>query len=70
MRDALGFCFSMISLVIGVAILGQDTFHSGALETMQVIGGAIFLSLGLIMGCLVLAKWLDGRRYYKKSHDG
>jgi hypothetical protein len=70
MRNALGSCFSMIFVVIGVAILGQDAFHSGALETIQVIGGALFLSIGLITGCLLLTKWLDWRKYNKKFRDG
>jgi hypothetical protein len=70
MRDALDCVFSVISLVIGVAILREDVVHSGAGQTLQVILGATFLSLGLIIGCLVLTKWLDWRKYNKKFRDG
>lgn len=70
MRDALGFCFSFTFLVIGVAILSEDVFNSGAAQTLQIVIGATFLCLGLFTAWFVLTKWKDRRKHYKKFRHG
>jgi hypothetical protein len=68
MTNALGVVVSMLCFSLG-AVLLYDGISDPHSQAMTVVGGATFISIGLITVSLVLKNWMDERRNYKSFRE-
>jgi hypothetical protein len=70
MRDSVilffGLFFALIFFIAGVIFLSDSASNTDAIQSVSIIGGAVFLSLGVAM-CIVLKKSWRSRRAYSNS---
>jgi hypothetical protein len=59
----------LLFLIVGSLLLNDGASNSDASQTVRVITGAMFLSLGLISICVALRKWWKLKRIYKGTDD-
>jgi hypothetical protein len=69
MLDNFGLITGSICLVLGAVLLYDGLFMVDANQSLNVIGGAVLLSLGAMTVGLMLRHKLDWWRNYKKSRD-
>jgi hypothetical protein len=69
MLDNFGLIIGFICLALGAVLLYDGLFMIETTESLDVIGGAVLISLGTITIGLMLRNKLEWRRNYKKDRD-
>lgn len=67
--DVLGLFFALLFLIVGSLFLNDRVSNSDTSQTVRVITGAMFLSLGLVNVYGALEKWWKLQRIYKETDD-
>jgi len=67
MLDKLGLSFAVVFLLLGSILLYDAFSKSDLTQTVRVIGGAVFLALGLVTLSLVAKDWSKWRKHYKDA---
>lgn len=65
MLDKLGVAFALASLLLGAVLLYDAVSVSDLSQTSKVIGGAVFLALGLVTISLLAKDWWEWRKREK-----
>jgi uncharacterized protein YjeT (DUF2065 family) len=65
MLDNLRLSFGFFSLLIGMVLLYDGSSNAQVSQTARLVGGAVFVSLGLISLWFVAKNWLELRKYFK-----
>jgi len=67
MLDKLGLSFAVVFLLLGSMLLYDAVSKSDLTQTARVIGGAVFLALGLVTLSMVAKDWSKWRKHHKDS---
>ncbi len=67
MLDKLGLSFAVVFLLLGSILLYDAVSKSDLTQTARVIGGAVFLALGLVTLSMVAKDWSKWRKHHKDS---
>ena len=66
MRDALGLFFGLSFLIAGAILLYNGMSNANAGQSVAIIGGATFLSLGAVLMGSFLRNWWEWRKEYRE----
>ena len=69
MLDNFGIVIGSICLVLGALLLYNGLSTQEATQSLEVIGGAVLVSLGTITVGLMVWNKLEWRRNYKKDRN-
>ena len=69
MLDNFGLAIGSICLVLGAVLLYDGLSMIETTQSLDVIGGAVLISLGAITTGLMLRNKLEWRRNYKKDRN-
>jgi len=67
MLDNLRLSFGFFSLLIGMVLLYDGGSNAQVSQTARLVGGAVFVLLGLISMWFVAKNWLELRKYFKND---
>jgi len=67
MLDKLGLSFAVVFLLLGSILLYGAVSKSDLTQTARVIGGAVFLALGLVTLSMVAKDWSKWRKHHKDA---
>ncbi len=67
MLDKLGLSFAVVFLLLGSMLLYDAVSKSDLTQTARVIGGAVFLALGLVTLSMVAKDWSKWRKHHKDA---
>jgi len=65
----LGLVFGLIVLIAGAALLDSGVANTEATQSVTIIAGAAFLSLGAIIIWNFLKDWWGWRREYRRYRN-
>jgi uncharacterized membrane protein YdjX (TVP38/TMEM64 family) len=67
MLDELGFCFALISSLIGIILLYDAVSGSDPAQAAKLVGGAFLFALGLVIFALVARDWWQWKKDRKEA---
>jgi len=68
-RDYLGLFFGLICLIAGAVLLYNGMSNANAGQSVAIIGGATFLSLGAVVMWTRLRNWWEWRKEYREYRE-